>query len=78
MEEFGLSVGPAEVANAAPPQSRASDDPLRAMLTHEPVTLDTLCERSGLAPETLATRLLELELEGRAERLPGNLFRSLS
>lgn len=78
MEEFGLAVGPANVANAAPPRSRAPDDSLLAMLTREPVTLDTLCERSGLAPETLATRLLELELEGRAERLPGNLFRSLS
>lgn len=78
MEEFGLAVGPAKAANAAPPRSKAPDDPLLAMLKHEPVTLDTLCERSGLAPETLATRLLELELEGRAERLPGNLFRSLS
>lgn len=78
MEEFGLSIQPAKVTNSAPTRSRAPDDPLLAMLTHDPVTLDTLCERSGLAPETLATRLLELELEGRAERLPGNLFRSLS
>lgn len=78
MEEFGLPCQPGKVAASAPPSSGASDDPLMAVLTHDPVTLDTLCERSGLAPETLATRLLELELEGRAERLPGNLFRSLS
>ncbi|WER45969.1 DNA-processing protein DprA [Cupriavidus sp. WKF15] len=78
MEEFGLSVRPGKVTDSAQTTSKAPQDPLLAILTHDPVTLDTLCERSGLAPEALATRLLELELEGRAERLPGNLFRSLS
>ncbi|CAG2132422.1 hypothetical protein LMG31506_01025 [Cupriavidus yeoncheonensis] len=78
MEEFGLSVQLEKVTNSVPMRSKVTDDPLLAVLTHEPLTLDTLCERSGLAPEMLATRLLELELEGRAERLPGNLFRSLS
>jgi DNA processing protein len=78
MEEFGLPIRSENVKNPAPATASAPDDPLLAVLTHVPVTLDTLCERSGLAPEALATRLLELELEGRAERLPGNLFRSLS
>lgn len=78
MEEFGLSIQPGQARNSAPTRSEPPHDPLLAMLTPDPVTLDTLCERSGLAPEALATRLLELELEGRAERLPGNLFRSLS
>ncbi len=77
MEEFGLSCQPGNVTVPAPSKSDDADDPLLAVLTHDPVTLDTLCERSGQAPETLAIRLLELELEGRAERLPGNLFRSL-
>ncbi|GLC94656.1 DNA processing protein DprA [Cupriavidus sp. TA19] len=46
-------------------------------LGYDPVTLDALCERSGQPPELVAARLLELELAGVAERLPGNLFRRL-
>ncbi|WP_374063632.1 DNA-processing protein DprA [Cupriavidus sp. DF5525] len=52
-------------------------DPLLAALGYDPVTLDALCERSGQPPEAVAARLLELELAGHAERLPGNLFRRL-
>nr|WP_238587278.1 hypothetical protein [Cupriavidus sp. IDO] len=55
----------------------ATDDPLLAALAYDPVTLDTLCERSGLPPEAAAARLLELELEGLVERLPGSHFRRL-
>ncbi len=53
-------------------------DPLLAALGYDPVTLDALCERSGQRPEAVAARLLELELAGHAERLPGNLFRRLA
>ncbi|MBP0635239.1 DNA-processing protein DprA [Cupriavidus sp. amp6] len=52
-------------------------DTLLPALGYDPVTLDALCERSGQPPETVAARLLELELAGVAERLPGNLFRRL-
>ncbi|MBP0621937.1 DNA-processing protein DprA [Cupriavidus sp. LEh25] len=52
-------------------------DTLLPALGYDPVTLDVLCERSGQPPETVAPRLLELELAGVAERLPGNLFRRL-
>lgn len=53
-------------------------DPLLAALGYDPVTLDALCERSGQPPDAAAARLLELELAGLAERLPGNLFRRLA
>ena len=61
-------------------QSEFADraDPLLAALGYDPVTLDALCERSGQPPDAAAARLLELELAGLAERLPGNLFRRLA
>lgn len=85
LEEINL--GPAAPPHArlpAPPtasdQSEFADpaDPLLAALGYDPVTLDALCERSGQPPEAVASRLLELELAGHAERLPGNLFRRLA
>ena len=50
------------------------DDPLLQALGYDPVTLDALVERTGTAPAELAARLLELELDGRVARLPGQLF----
>ncbi|MBB3015878.1 DNA-processing protein DprA [Cupriavidus alkaliphilus] len=74
---------PRTQAVASPPASDQSEfadpaDPLLAALGYDPVTLDALCERSGQPPEAAAARLLELELAGHAERLPGNLFRRLA
>ncbi|WP_116355192.1 DNA-processing protein DprA [Cupriavidus taiwanensis] len=68
---------------ASPPPSDQSEfadpaDPLLAALGYDPVTLDALCERSGQSPDAAAARLLQLELAGHAERLPGNLFRRLA
>jgi DNA processing protein len=51
-----------------------SADPLLGALGYEPVTLDALVERTGMAPGALNVRLLELELEGQVARLPGQLF----
>ncbi|WP_414212954.1 DNA-processing protein DprA [Cupriavidus necator] len=73
---------PATTPTGQPGQPDFSDfadtsDPLLAALGYDPVTLDALCERSGQPPEAAAARLLELELAGHAERLPGNLFRRL-
>ena len=50
---------------------------LVAALGHDPVTLDTLLQRSGLTPETLSAMLLTMELDGRVSRLPGGRFQSL-
>ncbi|WP_419187177.1 DNA-processing protein DprA [Cupriavidus necator] len=85
--DAGTSVpSPAATPASAPPdqpgQPDFSDfadpsDPLLAALGYDPVRLDAMCERSGQPPEAVAVRLLELELAGHAERLPGNLFRRL-
>ena len=50
------------------------DDALRAALGHDPVTFDALAARTGLPSDQLAARLLELELAGVVERLPGGLL----
>ncbi|UDM50470.1 DNA-processing protein DprA [Cupriavidus sp. MP-37] len=85
LEEINL--GPAAPVRGEPTapavasdQSEFADpaDPLLAALGYDPVTLDALCERSGQPPDAAAARLLELELAGHAERLPGNLFRRLA
>ncbi len=74
LEELRLATtaqpgGPTQAS--APP---AAEDWLLEALGFDPVTLDALVERTGTAPADLAARLLELELDGRVARLPGQLF----
>ena len=47
---------------------------LRAALGHDPVTFDVLSARTGMPSDQLAAHLLELELAGVVERLPGGLL----
>ncbi len=50
-------------------------DSIAATLDSRPRSLDELARRSGLAVGGVAAALIELELLGRAERLPGNRYR---
>ena len=52
----------------------AVDGGLLALLGHDPVGLDALQARSGLDTAHLQAELLDLELAGQVERLPGGLF----
>jgi len=52
----------------------APDNPLLAALGFDPLDLDTLCQRSGLTPDTASAMLLTLELDGIVSRLPGGKF----
>lgn len=61
---------PLAAAAAAPPP----EDPVLEALGHDPVSLDSLSARTGWPANELLARLLELELEGRAARLPGGLY----
>jgi DNA processing protein len=65
-------------AAPAPPLEGAptpgDGDPLLTALGHDPATLDALVARCGWPPEQLASRLLELELDGHVARLPGGLY----
>lgn len=73
LEELGVSVhdrGTATVADDV----FAPDNPVLAALGFDPLDLDTLCQRSGLTPDSASAMLLTLELEGVVGRLPGGKF----
>ena len=64
----------ATAAAMANDEASNPDGPLRAALGHDPVTFDALAARTGMASDQLAARLLELELTGVVQRLPGGLL----
>jgi DNA processing protein len=53
------------------------DDRLLALLGFDPLTVDDVQQRSGLATDVLQGRLLALELAGRIARLPGARIQQL-
>jgi len=73
-EDLGLDRRPPVPAAAS---NAADDDPLLALIGHDPVDLDTLAQRSGQDAASLAAALLELELAQHIERLPGNRYQRL-
>jgi DNA processing protein len=68
-------VGTPTAAAAAEPDSH---DPVLEALGHEVRTLDDLVARTGMSAATLNARLLDLELDGRVARLPGQQFQRLA
>ena len=64
--------------SAARPSAEAADaareDPLLAALGFDPIGLDALLARTGYGAAELSARLLDLELEGRVARMPGQVF----
>jgi len=84
LDELGLG-GPAALApgpgTTAPPASLQDEpdepDALLRALGHEPAALDELVQRTGLDAATLQARLLECELAGQVQRLPGARFQRM-
>ena len=59
---------------------RSQDPSQRSLLQqmgYDPVSLDALQARTGLATAQLQAQLLELELDGQLARLPGGLFQRM-
>ena len=54
------------------------DDPILEAMAFEPVSHDLLAQRCGLDSAALSARLLDLELAGRVELLPGGAYQRLS
>jgi DNA processing protein len=54
------------------------EDPLLNALGFDPVGLDALVARTGIAAAQLQVQLLELELDNRVARLPGGLFQRMA
>lgn len=70
------STGPG-TAMAAPADVVASEGHLLTALGFDPVDTDTLAQRTGLEAATLGAELLNLELAGLVERLPGGVYRRM-
>jgi DNA processing protein len=71
----GLQLAP--TTQDLPPDSAHAIGPLHGLLTtlgFDPVSLDALVARTGIAPAHLQAQLLDLELQGEVARLPGGLF----
>lgn len=76
LDELGL---PAPAADAAPSVDEAPrPNPILAALGHDPIGLDELVARTGWGAAELNAKLLELELAGQVERLPGQRFQRLA
>jgi len=76
LQELRMDTALAPVAAASERVRRRDPDLLRAV-GFDPVDLDTLAQRTGVAPGQLSARLLELELTQDVERLAGNCYQRL-
>jgi DNA processing protein len=74
LEEFAAARPGTGLPAAAAKEDTAKEDPLLAALGFDPIGLDALVARTGQGAAELAARLLDLELEGRVARLPGQVF----
>ncbi|GAB3185733.1 DNA-processing protein DprA [Hydrogenophaga aquatica] len=72
LEDLRLAMPPKD-ADTAEPRPPEQDGVLQA-LGYDPAGLDALQARTGLDTAALQARLLELELAGQVQRLPGGLF----
>jgi DNA processing protein len=63
-----------DAQDGAQGDSDTADDALLSHMGFDPVGLDALQARTGLATSALQTELLTLELNGHIGRLPGGLF----
>jgi DNA processing protein len=73
-ELVGFRAAAAACTSASDP---AADSVVLAAMGHDPVDVDSLCTRAGLAAEQVASELLRLELAGRVTVLPGGLYQRL-
>jgi len=79
-ELAGLIVTPpAETVSEAnePDEIPHNNSALLELTGYDPVSMDVLCQRSGLTVSQLSAMLLSLELDGRIATLPGGLFQRI-
>lgn len=77
LEELNLPGASASIETAQGELNLEADDVVLAALGFDPVTLDALVARTDWSAAELSVRLLELELNGRIARLPGQLFQRI-
>jgi DNA processing protein len=75
----GMRATPGEAPDSDAPDSEdAEHDALLTAVGFDPVSLDALVARTGMAPAHLQAKLLEYELQGELARLPGGLFQRIA
>jgi DNA processing protein len=77
LEELRMPSPPHAAGGAARVPTPVREDEVLVAVGFDPVSLDALVARTGMAPARLQARLLELELEGHVSRLPGGLFQRM-
>jgi DNA processing protein len=75
LEEFDFARVSADTKSAATPNTAAVH--LLETIGHDPCGLDALSVRAGLSADAAAALLLELELSGLIEKLPGNIYQRI-
>lgn len=78
LEELRLPHAAATTSDWSDSQPDADETPLLCAMGFDPVSLDALQARTGLATPELQAQLLALELDQRVARLPGGLFQRMS
>ncbi len=76
LDELGMA-GTAGDALPGPSQG-PSRNALVEALGHDPISIDALGERTGIAVHLLSAQLLELELAGQIAQLPGGLIQRIT
>jgi DNA processing protein len=74
LKDGSLAASALSAINISKHVSSPHEDPLLNVMGHDPITLDALSDRCGWPMSQLQARLLELELEGLVQRLPGGLL----
>ena len=75
LEEFEFACAAGNATPTPKPDTAAAR--LLETLGHDPCVFDTLAARAGLPADALAALLLELELSGLIEKLPGNIYQRI-
>jgi DNA processing protein len=82
LDELQLSKTPDSIAASADGISangqNGIESPLLTAMGFDPVNLDALVARTGIAAAQLQVQLLELELDNQVARLPGGLFQRMA
>lgn len=65
-------------ASTRAPRAAPEDEPLLVQMGFDPVDVDSLCARTGLAAKQVTAELLRLELAGQVAALPGGMYQRLA
>lgn len=75
LEELGMPIS-APIAETE--SAKVEQSTLLTSMGYDPVTMETLVERSGLTSEQLSAMLLMLELENKVSSLPGGRYQRIA